>query len=360
MLPVFGVAPCPPPQIEGSIPLPDGRRLGYAEFGDPSGPLVLWFHGTPGARRQVPLVGRRAAGRLGLRVVCLERPGVGDSTDYTYPQLRDMSDDVAIAADRLGHDRFMVVGLSGGGPYALACAHDLPSRVVAVAVMGSVVPTVDDEELAEGLVALTRQWNETLRLIRWPVGLGLTGLVRVATPFARVAIEAFARILPPGDQRVLGDPDIQSMVIDDLVHGTRRHCQAVVNDLILFGRPWGFRLADVHVPVYWWHGDADPFVPVDQAYRAASLLPDVEFVVRPGESHLGEFAAADQVLSTLAGVWSPASGGAGTIVALPDVHSRDAPDHDAAPDHDVDRRPRPRRPTMTATTRRNRARPPSR
>ena len=318
-VPVFGVAPCPPPLLEGTVQLPDGRRLGYAEFGDPTGPLVLWFHGTPGARRQVPLVGRRAAERLGLRVVCLERPGVGDSTDYTYPQVRDISDDVALVADRLGHDRFMIVGLSGGGPYALACAHDLPSRVVAIAVMGSVVPTVDDEELAEGLVALTRQWNDTLRLIRFPVGLGLTGLVRAATPFAKFALEAFARILPPGDQRVLGDPDIQSMFIDDLVTGTGRQCRAVMNDLILFGRPWGFRLADVGVPVYWWHGDMDPFIPIEQAYRAASLLPDVEFVVRPGESHLGEFAAADQVLTTLTGAWESESGGTGTIAVLSDL-----------------------------------------
>jgi fermentation-respiration switch protein FrsA (DUF1100 family) len=71
------------------------------------------------------------------------------------------------------------------------------------------------------------------------------------------------------------------------------------------------------VPVYWWHGDADPFVPIDQAYRAASLLSDVEFVVRPGESHLGEFAAADQVLTTLAAVWQRETGGPGTIVVLP-------------------------------------------
>jgi pimeloyl-ACP methyl ester carboxylesterase len=142
--------------------------------------------------------------------------------------------------------------------------------------------------------------------------------VRVATPFAKFALEAFARLLPPGDRRVLGDPDIESMFVDDLVTGTGRQCRAVMNDLILFGRPWGFRLADVNVPVYWWHGDTDPFVPIEQAYRAASLLPDVEFVVRPGESHLGEFAAADQVLTTLTGVWESESGGMGAIVALPD------------------------------------------
>ena len=109
------------------------------------------------------------------------------------------------------------------------------------------------------------------------------------------------------------------MIIDDLVHGSGHQCRAVLNDLILFGRPWGFRLADVGVPVYWWHGDADPFVPIEQAYRAASLLPDVEFVVRPGESHLGEFAAADQVLTTLNGAWESESGAAGAIVVLSDL-----------------------------------------
>jgi len=311
--------PSPPPPLEGTIQLPDRRRLGYAEFGDPTGPLVLWFHGTPGARRQVPLVGRRAAERLGLRLVCLERPGVGASTDHTYPQVRDISDDVALVADRLGHDRFMVAGLSGGGPYALACAHDLPSRVVAVALLGSVVPTVDDEELAEGPVALTRQWNDTLRLVRVPVGLGLTALVRAATPFAALALAAFARLLPPADREVLGDPDMAAMFVDDFVSGTGRQCRAVLNDLILFGRPWGFRLADVDVPVTWWHGDRDPFVPIEQAYRAASLLPDVAFVVRPGESHLGEFAAADEVLTTLGGVWDSEAGGPATVVALPDL-----------------------------------------
>ncbi len=314
MATIIGVARCPSPPVEGSIRLPDGRRLGYAEYGDPTGPLVLWFHGTPGARRQLPLVGRKAATQLGLRVVCVERPGVGDSTDHLFASVRDWSDDIALVADCLGRDRFMVAGLSGGGPYAFACAHDLPARVVAVGVLGSVIPTVDDEELAEGLVALARDWNNTIRLVRYPVGLGLTALVRLATPAARLAVEGFARLLPAGDRRVLTQPDIQSMFVDDIVHGTARQCRAALNDLILFGRPWGFHLADVRVPVYWWHGDADPFVPVDQAYRAASLLSDISFTVRPGESHLGEFAAVDQVLTTLAAAWPTGEGnGSGAV-----------------------------------------------
>ncbi|MDZ4354045.1 MAG: hypothetical protein U1B81_15655, partial [Arthrobacter sp.] len=72
-----GVPRCEPPRAEGCFFLPDGRRIGYAEYGNPTGPVVLWFHGTPGGRRQFPIVGRRAAERLGLRVVLVERAGSG-------------------------------------------------------------------------------------------------------------------------------------------------------------------------------------------------------------------------------------------------------------------------------------------
>jgi pimeloyl-ACP methyl ester carboxylesterase len=98
------------------------------------------------------------------------------------------------------------------------------------------------------------------------------------------------------------------MFLEDLFLGTERHCRAVLHDLALFGRPWGFRLADVPVSVHWWHGDADPFVPLAEARAAAALLPDVEFVIRPGESHLGEFATADKVLAELARDWQRAVG----------------------------------------------------
>src|SRR5262245_5567274 len=132
----------PPPRHEGVVRVGQRRQLGYAEFGDPSGRLVLWHHGTPGARRQVPLTARRAAERLGLRIVCVERPGVGDSTNHRYQHIREWADDAAAVADHFGHDQFAVVGLSGGGPYALACAHELPERVSIVGLLGSVCPIV--------------------------------------------------------------------------------------------------------------------------------------------------------------------------------------------------------------------------
>jgi hypothetical protein len=93
------------PLAEGRVDLHDGRRLGYAQFGDPAGAVVLWFHGTLGARRQFPLLGRRAAERLGLRVVVVERPGSGLSDHHRYAAVVDWAADMAEIADALGAER---------------------------------------------------------------------------------------------------------------------------------------------------------------------------------------------------------------------------------------------------------------
>ena len=164
-------------------------------------------------------------------------------------------------------------------------------------------PAADDQVAVEGPVALTRRWGGLLRTVRHPLGFCLSNLARLVEPVGLPALFAFAHVVPDGDRRVLHDPEVQSMFLDDLFVGTTRQCRAVLHDLALFGRPWGFELADVRVPVHWWHGDVDPFVPLAEARRAAALLPDVEFVVRPDESHLGEFAAADKVLAVLAQDW---------------------------------------------------------
>jgi pimeloyl-ACP methyl ester carboxylesterase len=241
----WGVPPIDPPRAEGRITLPRGGRLGYAEYGDPNGRLVLWFHGTPGGRRQVPPVGRSEAEALGLRLVCVERPGVGGSTDHQYRAIAEWADDVAIVADDLGHERFAVVGLSGGGPYALACGARLADRIVAVGVLGGVVPSAGDDAVATGLVDLTRRFNIVLRTGRWPFGIGLWALVRAITPLAHPGYKGFAHLMPEGDQAVFADPGIEAMFIDDLELASRRQFRAVVNDGVLFGRPWGFELGEI-------------------------------------------------------------------------------------------------------------------
>ena len=163
-----GVPRCEPPRAEGTFFLPGGRRLGYAEFGDPTGPVVLWFHGTPGGRRQLPIVGRRAAEKLGLRVVLVERAGAGLSDAHRYERIGDWADDMAHVADMLGADRLGVAGLSGGGPYALSCAGmpALKDRVAAVAVLGGVTPSVGPDATCSGAIALARKMSAVTSALR--------------------------------------------------------------------------------------------------------------------------------------------------------------------------------------------------
>ena len=149
-----------PPRFLGTVRLSGGRRLGYAEYGPARGRPLLWFHGTPGARRQIAPEARTLAHERGVRIVAVERPGIGESTPHVYRALVEFAADIEQLADSLGIDRFGVAGLSGGGPYALACAHEMPARVVAVGVLGGVAPAVGPDAAAGGARSIWRFTND--------------------------------------------------------------------------------------------------------------------------------------------------------------------------------------------------------
>jgi pimeloyl-ACP methyl ester carboxylesterase len=296
------------PPDEGAVAVAWRRVLGYAAWGDPNGRLVLWHHGTPGARRQVPLVARRAADRLGIHLVSVERPGVGTSTDHRYASIREWATDAAAVADHFGHEELAVVGLSGGGPYALACAHELPDRVKAVGLLGSVCPVVGPDTVPEAsIVDLAVRFQWLLEPLRCAVRPGLWLLVQPFMPVTHWILELYASRMPEGDRVVFADPEIEAVLIDDIVNASRTQFGAVTHDVALFGRDWGFSIGDIDVPVFWWHGDADNIVPLTHAEHSTELLHACELDVRPGESHLGGFAVADVVLTTLLAAWGTAS-----------------------------------------------------
>jgi pimeloyl-ACP methyl ester carboxylesterase len=292
-----------PPAIEGTIVLPDGRRLGFAEFGVPSGKPVFWFHGTPGARRQIPPEARLAAQQRGIRLIGVDRPGVGDSTPHLYPSFRSWAHDLAVAADHLGIARFGLIGLSGGGPYLLASAHELPDRVVAGAVLGGVAPARGPDAALGGLVQLGSRFEIVFRYLHEPFGILLTALAWTLRPAASTAFSAFARFSPPADRALFARPEMKAFFLDDLLNGSRWGLRAPIYDLLLFSRPWGFRLRDIRVPIRFWHGDADHLVPLAHARHQARLIPGATLSVRHGESHLGGLAAAEEILESILAQW---------------------------------------------------------
>ena len=297
-----------PPRLEGTIGLGPVRRLGFAEFGPPDGRPLIWLHGTPGARRQIPQEARALAVDLGLRIIGIDRPGIGHSTPHRYPSVAAFTDDLRVVAECLGVARTTVIGMSGGGPYALAAAALLPDVVVGVGVLGGVAPTVGPDAIDGGAVSFGAHFVPLIRHAQRPMSFGLTTAVRMIKPLASPGLDLYARLSPEGDRRILGRPEFKAMFIDDLLNGSRTQLSAPLADLLLFSSDWGFRLADVEVPVRWWHGDADHIVPYAHAEHVVSRLADAVLSTMPGESHLGSLGEAAEVLGALGELWDASEG----------------------------------------------------
>ena len=120
------------PALEGTVAVRDGRRLSFAEYGSRTGPAIVWMHGTPGARRQIPLEARSYAEERGLRIIGIDRPGYGKSNPKPERTIGDWVPDALAVADAVDAPRFIAVGVSTGGGYALALAAKVPARVIGV------------------------------------------------------------------------------------------------------------------------------------------------------------------------------------------------------------------------------------
>ena len=295
-------APEPPePRALGSSPVGDGRELGWAEFGHPDGDPVLWFHCTPGARTQVPPSVHDVALQRGFRVIAVERPGTGVSTDHQYRRILDFAADIREVVDDLGIDRFAVVGLSGGGPYTLAVAHEMPTRVVVASLLGGIGP-VRGPDAVWSYTRVLRFLAPSLEVLRSPIGSALGPVVGLSEAVGEQAVSVFARIIGGSDREVLTSPGFGEMFVNDLVNAGQ--LRSVAHDMALFARHWGFLLEDVSVPVIVWQGLADSIVPPSHGHHQASRLPNAVLRVRPGEGHFAGFSDVTAVLDAVREVWA--------------------------------------------------------
>jgi len=287
------------PALEGTVAVRDDRRLSFAEYGSRRGSAIVWMHGTPGARRQIPLEARAYAEEHGLRIVGIDRPGIGSSTPHLYADILDWTLDLEILLDTLGIDTLRLIGLSGGGPYVLAAGVAMPERVHGVGILGGVAPTTGEDAVGGGMIQLAVRLAPLLSIARVPLGVALTGAIRLVRPLAGPALDLYAAVQPPGDRKLLARPEFKAMFLDDLLNGSRFQTSAPLTDLVLFTRDWGFSAADVTVPVRWWHGDDDHIVPLAHGQHLVERLPDATLKVIAGESHLGGLGIAEEVLGTL-------------------------------------------------------------
>jgi pimeloyl-ACP methyl ester carboxylesterase len=284
-----------------TLRLDDGRSVGFADWGDPDGTPVLHLHGTPGSRLTFDFADRPGRA-MGVRVIAPDRPGIGLSSAKPGYSLTDVADDIAALADALDLDRFAIVAWSGGGPYALAAAAQLRDRLSAVAMVAP-AGLLDTRAARKGMSALDRAgWLLSTYVpvlgapllgsaMRWSLKHPTNATKSFAAKLPRVEIELLAALPPEVEGPILGSAE-----------AGRQGGRGIVDDYRAISRPWSFEPEDVRVPVHFWHGDDDRYVPLAVSQALAARVPDARLTVIPGAGHLIALSHHEQILADLLAV----------------------------------------------------------
>ncbi len=280
-----------------TIRLKDGRRLGFAEFGDPSGAPVFHFNGSGGSRLEHP-PDQSILADLGIRFIGTDRPGHGLSDPQPDRTLLDWPSDLAELADQLGIGEFRVLGWSAGGPHALACGYKLPDRVLAGAIVSGLAPP----ELPgpyRGLSPGHRVVAFVMRKIPRVNYLLRRGMGSLVKADDKAVGDKLMASFPSEDRALLEMRENREMLIADLREGYRQGWRGPALDDITIFSPWGFQLKEVRQRFDVWHGELDRNVPVHHGEYQAQMLPASRLTIVPGQAHLFLLARWREVLGAL-------------------------------------------------------------
>lgn len=281
-----------PAERDGSIELPDGRTLAYAELGAPAGAPVVVLDG-PGSRGLARACAR-SAGDVGVRLIAPDRPGFGGSTPLPGRTIGSWADDLAQLAGALRIASFGILGQSGGTPYALAAAASRALQVRAVSLCGAVSP-LRDEGALEGVEGQARTGFKLARRAPWLLRPMLTMTARQARRNPEKAAERMLRDLPPADAAVMREPASRELHVRATAE-IMRHPDELVSELRALTEPWGFDLSEVRVPVAMWVGEKDVTHPPAMSHRLAERLPDARVQVVADSGTFGLMAHYDDAL----------------------------------------------------------------
>ncbi len=272
--------------MERGVRTPDGRTLVVEDAGDPAGRVVLVHGGTPNSRHLYdPWVANAAA--RGLRLIGYDRPGYGGSTPHPGYAVADCAGDVRAICAALEIDRLAMWGISGGGPYALACAALLPDLVAAAASLAGNAPygaegldwfaDMDPDDVDHNRLLLTDPDAARAKTDKDRD----EALATSASDLAQ-ALESF---LSPVDATALSEEMAEYLTYYDH-EGLAPGSQGWWDDACAHVRPWGFELSDISVPVLLLHGRQDKFVPFGHGQWLAAHIPGAEARLLDNDGHL--------------------------------------------------------------------------
>jgi len=268
------------------IQLRDGRQISYCEYGDPEGRPVFYFHGTPGSRYEAEF--SNPAGReYGYRILALDRPGIGHSDYVNGRRLLDWPRDIDEVAEQLEIDTFGVIGVSGGGPYALACCQAMSGRLDFSVLMGSWAPVAEESALWNEMAPLDRFFGRLSRVAPWAFHVPFSFLGFAAKKLSpRGFIRSIDSSMSDADRELMSNEEMARFFAEDVKEAFRQGVRGPADDAITLYREWGFRVEEITVDVDLHHGKEDKFAPFSFAIYLDEKLPRSRLHPYPGEGHL--------------------------------------------------------------------------
>ncbi|MCL2321648.1 MAG: alpha/beta hydrolase [Oscillospiraceae bacterium] len=259
-------------ESDRTLTLHDGRTLGFAEYGQLDGNPIFYFHGHPGCRYEARLLAKYAK-QLNIRIISVDRPGLGLSSYKSGRKILDWSEDIIEFADALKIERFAVVGFSGGGPYALACAYKIPDRLTACAVISGVGKM-------SAFVSFLSLW------MPWII-LPLSRKMFCNIEKSKDTLLKASNHWPEVDRNCLNHTDVIDIMAISLMEALRPGFRGAALDGGLIGKNFGFRLEDIKFPnISLWHGGMDREIPISVGRTNAEKLQTCNARFFPEEGHI--------------------------------------------------------------------------
>ncbi len=265
------------------LPLGAGRVVGFAEYGAAGGVAIFYFHGWPGSRIEAGLLDD-AAHAVGARIVAVERPGYGRSTFVRGRKLGSWPLDVHLLANALKIDQFAVLGVSGGGPYALACAAHLNGRVSRTAIVCGVGPLT----LSDSSIGMQRIRQIACSLMRRSPGFSRPisyALFRRMRNDADALIEELSHLLPEPDRIILQDSAVREAVASSFQEALAQGVGGPSQDLRIYFDPWDIDFGLIRSSVRFWHGEQDAIIPPRMSRDLAAAIPGAETNFLANDGH---------------------------------------------------------------------------
>ncbi|KAJ4141770.1 hypothetical protein NW768_000987 [Fusarium equiseti] len=272
-----------------AIDLPDGRRLGYHEFGDPNGSPVIYIHGTPDSGVTLSGFENPLARRLGIRWIAPDRPGIGHSTFYPHRKILDFPADLKVLVKHLSLDKYHMIGTSGGTGYTLACAQALPrDSLSGVGVCAGVGPweagLAGQSETMQKLLMIWKDRNE--EFIGYMESIFLAAAQDPDPSKMEQVWEEQIKGFAPADQKILEKPSAFQSAVRVFRQVYARGGAGHGLEMMLNTQPWGFRVEDIdYVGVKLWYGSDDENTPPEMGRYMADRLSKSIYKEYPGETH---------------------------------------------------------------------------